>query len=64
MKKILIAFVGLFTLTLTAQAQKKSGAIQFETTIDPAAMAAANGIKLSDEMIARMPKSSKLNFEL
>ncbi|MFD0941238.1 hypothetical protein [Pedobacter boryungensis] len=64
MKKILIAFVGLLTLTLTAQAQKKSGAIQFETTIDPAAMAAANGIKLSDEMIARMPKSSKLSFEL
>jgi hypothetical protein len=64
MKKILIAFVGLLTLTLTAQAQKKSGAIQFETTIDPVAMAAANGIKLSDEMIARMPKASKLNFEL
>ncbi|MFI5453197.1 hypothetical protein ACHMWN_13685 [Pedobacter sp. UC225_61] len=64
MKKILIAFVGLFTLALTAQAQKKSGAIQFETTIDPAAMATANGIQLSDEMRARMPKSVKTNFEL
>eukprot|EP01136_Pigoraptor_vietnamica_P022388 Opistho-1_new@73478 len=64
MKKILVAFLGLFTLTIGAQAQKKSGAIQFETTIDPAAMAAANGIQLSDEMKARMPKASKANFEL
>ncbi|MEE1944387.1 hypothetical protein VRU48_04660 [Pedobacter sp. KR3-3] len=64
MKKILIAFVGLFTLALTAQAQKKSGAIQFETTLDPAAMASANGIQLSEEMKARMPKSVKTNFEL
>lgn len=64
MKKILIAFVGLFTLALTAQAQKKSGAIQFETTLDPAAMATANGIQLSEEMKARMPKAVKANFEL
>ncbi len=64
MKKILIAFVGLFTLALTAQAQKKSGAIQFETTLDPAAMASANGIQLSEEMKARMPKAVKTNFEL
>jgi len=64
MKKILIAFVGLCTLALTAQAQKKSGAIQFETTLDPAAMASANGIQLSEEMKARMPKAVKTNFEL
>lgn len=64
MKKILIAFLGLFTFTIAAQAQKKSGAIQFETTIDPAAMAAANGIQLSEEMKARMPKATKANFEL
>ena len=64
MKKILIAFVGLFTITLAAQAQKKSGAIQFETTMDPAAMASASGIQLNEEMKARMPKSVKANFEL
>ncbi len=64
MKKIIIAFVGLFSLAVTTQAQKKTGAIQFETTIDPAAAAAANGIQLSDEQKARMPKASKANFEL
>lgn len=64
MKKILIAFVGLFAFALTAQAQKKSGAIQFETTMDPAAMASANGVQLTDEMRARMPKAVKSNFEL
>ena len=64
MKKILIAFVGLFTLTISAQAQKKSGAIQFETTMDPAALASANGIQINDEMRARMPKVMKSGFEL
>jgi len=64
MKKLIIAFVGLFTLTLTAQAQKKSGAIQFETTLDPAVMMAANGIQITDEMRARLPKTSRANFEL
>jgi len=64
MKKILIAFVGLFTLTLTVQAQKKSGAIQFETTMDPAALASASGFPISEEMKARMPKAVKSNFEL
>lgn len=64
MKKMLFAFVGLFSLALTVQAQKKSGAIQFETTSDPAAMASASGIQLSDEMRARMPKAMKTNFEL
>ncbi|MDQ7949809.1 MAG: hypothetical protein REI78_03565 [Pedobacter sp.] len=64
MKKMMMACVGLLALTLTAQAQKKSGAIQFETTIDPAAMMSANGMQVSDEMKARMPKSVKSNFEL
>lgn len=64
MKKIFIAFIGLFTLALTVQAQKKSGAIQFETAIDPVAMAAERGIQLSEEMKARMPKNQKANFEL
>lgn len=64
MKKIIIAFVGLLTLTITAQAQKKSGAIQFESTIDPAATMAATGMQISDEMRARMPKAVKTNFEL
>lgn len=60
----MIAFVGLFTLALTAQAQKKSGAIQFENSMDPAAMASASGVQLTDEMRARMPKAVKSNFEL
>jgi GLPGLI family protein len=64
MKRILIAFVALVSLSLTTQAQKKSGAIQFETTIDFVAMASANGMQLTDEMKARMPKAVKSNFEL
>ena len=60
----MIAFVGLFAIALTAQAQKKSGAIQFETTMDPAAMASASGVQLTEEMRARMPKAVKSNFEL
>ena len=64
MKKIFIAFVGLLTLTITAQAQKKSGAIQFESTIDPAATMAATGMQISDQMRASMPKAVKTNFEL
>lgn len=65
MKKIFIAFLGLFTMTIAAQAQKKtSGAIQFETTLDPAATMSASGIPMSEEMRARMPKSIKANFEL
>lgn len=63
--KRMLALIGLFTLALTVQAQKKtSGAIQYETTTDPAAMATANGIQLSEEMRARMPKAMKTNFEL
>jgi len=64
MKRIMIAVVGLLTLTFTAQAQKKSGAIQFETSLDPVALAAASGRELNEEMKARMPKSIKSNFEL
>jgi hypothetical protein len=63
MKKILIAIMSV-AFILNAQAQKKSGAIQFETTIDPAAIATANGMQLTEEMKARMPKSVKANFEL
>lgn len=65
MKKLFIAVLGLVTMTVAAQAQKKtSGAIQFETTMDPAATMAANGMPISEEMRARMPKSVKANFEL
>lgn len=64
MKKIFVAVVGMLTLTLAAQAQKKSGAIQFESTIDPAATMAATGMQISEEMRARMPKAVKTNFEL
>ncbi len=65
MKKLFIAFLGFLTLTISAQAQKKtSGAIQFETTMDPAASLAATGMTISEEMRARMPKSFKTNFEL
>lgn len=46
-------------------AQKKtSGAIQFETTTDPAAAMAASGIQVSEQMQARMPSSSKTPYEL
>ncbi|MNK34272.1 hypothetical protein D3C87_527760 [compost metagenome] len=66
MKKIFIALLGVLSIASVANAQKKktSGAIQFENTIDPAAMASANGIQLTDQMKARMPSSSKSNFEL
>lgn len=66
MKRLIFALLGLFTIVSTANAQKKktSGAIQFETTVDPATMASASGIQLSDQMKARMPSSSKSNFEL
>jgi GLPGLI family protein len=64
-KRIIIAVISLFSYAINLQAQvKKSGAIQFETSFDPAAMAAANGIKLPEDVIARMPKASKTDFEL
>lgn len=65
MKRLLIAALGLMTFSTQLIAQpKKPGAIQFESKFDPAAMAAANGIKLSDEVLARMPQSSVTGFEL
>lgn len=65
MKKIIFALLGVLSLASVANAQKKtSGAIQYETTVDPAAMAAASGIQIPEQMKARMPSSSKSNFEL
>jgi GLPGLI family protein len=66
MKKSFAAMFGLllFTFQVNAQQKKQSGAIEFQSTFDPAAMAAANGIKLSEEMIARMPQRSTTDFEL
>jgi len=64
MKKIFIAFLGVLAFTLNAQAQKKSGAIQFESVIDPVAIAEASGRQIPEEMKARMPKSIKANYEL
>lgn len=66
MNKITFALLGFLSIVSVAHAQKKktSGAIQFENTIDPAAMASANGIQLTDQMKARMPSSSKTNLEL
>ncbi|WP_157263294.1 hypothetical protein [Pedobacter sp. R20-19] len=65
MKKIICVLMSVFAMVSVADAQKKTaGAIQFETTIDPAAMAAASGMQIPDQMKARMPSSSKSNFEL
>lgn len=73
MKPIVLAALGLLAFSVQGVAQarfegaarpNKPGAIQFTSTFDPAAMAAANGMKLTDEMIARMPARSSTNFEL
>lgn len=65
MKKLIFALMSVFSIVSVADAQKKtSGAIQFESTVDPAAMASASGIQLTDQMKARMPSTSKSNFEL
>lgn len=65
MRKIFFALLGVLSIASVANAQKKtSGAIQFETTIDPAAMMAASGVKIPEQMAARMPSTSKSNFEL
>ncbi|RZL07940.1 MAG: hypothetical protein EOO89_22370, partial [Pedobacter sp.] len=64
MKKLLFTGFALFSLTISVFAQKKSGAIQFETTLDPAAMAAASGIRIPEQMLAQMPKAVKTNSEL
>jgi GLPGLI family protein len=66
MRNSFAAILGLllFTSQVNAQQKKQSGAIEFQSTFDPAAMAAANGMKLSEEMIARMPQRSTTDFEL
>ncbi|RYE47096.1 MAG: hypothetical protein EOP48_21620 [Sphingobacteriales bacterium] len=64
MKKLFIACITTLCIAVSASAQKKSGAIQFETTMDPAVMASASGMQIPPEMLARMPKSAKTNFEL
>jgi len=65
MKALFIASICLLAFAGQSKAQpKKPGAIQFESTFDPSEMAAANGIKLSEQVLARMPKSSVSNFEL
>lgn len=64
MKKIFIAFAGALVFSANVYAQKKSAAIQYETSIDPVAMAEASGRQIPEEMKARMPKSIKANYEL
>lgn len=64
MKKLFIACTLTLSVFFSASAQKKSGAIQFESISDPAAIAAASGFTVTDEMRARMPKSVKVPFEL
>lgn len=64
MKKIFIALLSVLAFTVNANAQKKSGAIQFETIIDPVAVAEASGRQIPEQMKARMPKSIKSNYEL
>jgi len=64
MKSIILAIAGLFAFSFNLQAQgNKSGAIQFVTSIDPAAIAQANGRILTPEMQARM-QSIKTPHEL
>lgn len=63
-RKSLLTVFGLAIFAFTAQAQKKSGAIQYETQVDPVAAAEASGFPMSEEMKARMPKSIKANYEL
>ncbi len=64
MKKIIFAFLGILAITVQLQAQdKKSGAVQFMSSLDPAVMAEANGVKLNPQMLARM-KAVKIPFEL
>ncbi|MDB5018923.1 MAG: hypothetical protein JWQ28_50 [Pedobacter sp.] len=66
MRKSIAAILGLllFTVQVNAQQKKQSGAIAFQSTFNPAAMAVGNGIKLSEEMLARMPQRSTTDFEL
>ncbi|RAJ32941.1 hypothetical protein [Pedobacter cryoconitis] len=65
MKQLFIVIFSLIAFSIRVDAQpEKSGTILFESTFDPAILTAANGIKLSSEAAARMPKSSVNNFEL
>jgi hypothetical protein len=65
MRKIFLSLISVLAITYSVSAQKKtSGAIQFETTIDPSAMMASSGIKIPEQMQARIPSSSKLPYEL
>jgi GLPGLI family protein len=64
MRSIIFALAGLFAFSFNLQAQQnKSGAIQFVTNFDPAAMAEANGMRITPEMQARM-QSVKTPYEL
>ena len=64
MKSPILTFFCLLAISFTLKAQQnKSGAIQFVTNIDPAAMAEANGVRLTPEMLARM-QNIKTPFEL
>jgi len=65
MKRIFIVLLSLAVFSFHVQAQpEKSGVIQFESIFDPAALTLANGIKLSEEATARIPKRSITSFEL
>lgn len=65
MRRIFVVMLGLSAFYARVQAQpEKSGVIQFESTFDPAALTAANGIKLSEAATARIPKRSVTGFEL
>jgi len=65
MRRLFIVVISLIAFSIRVDAQpEKSGTILFESTFDPAGLTAANGIKLSSEAAARMPKSSVTNFEL
>ncbi|MGY3052472.1 hypothetical protein ACVWYG_000662 [Pedobacter sp. UYEF25] len=66
MRKIIVAFfaIAFFVIDANAQNKKTSGAIEFETTIDPSAVMSGNGIQLPPEMMARIPSKSTAPFEL
>lgn len=65
MRRLFMVIISLIIFSIRVDAQpEKSGTILFESTFNPAVLTAANGIKLSSEAIARMPKSSVNNFEL
>lgn len=66
MKKLIIALVtlALFALNASAQTKKKSGAIEFATTVDPSAMIAASGVTLPAEVTSRIPSKSTVSYEL